>query len=377
VARANRSIPEEGNGGETPKPLPMLPKANDGGGRRPTLAIDPNDINAQLALEDASRKKRTNSDLAKAEEEFIKRMGPLLKVGAANPAPNRRDRESMIRTLTDEHESSTELPPSLPPIPPPAVGYVLDPNDPRKGLPYFSVISAIDRLSYASSPVEKLDCLTSAGQGILKAVDEANTDKKEQIVMGAEDKFPILIYALIRSNAKNLHAHATFLTDFVTEHIGDMDSKYRISELHDAIKYIENLQWNVRDKNGFLVPVKLILSNVAWAAKGLQRIKVADSTNKSQVIADITICISQLFRQIGDRYFAPYEPYDVPPQYWNLIRQYKTQFFDGALGKEVGLSLKEKPGSDGYCIEFELRHPLYVYSQLAQVALSPDSADLS
>lgn len=154
-----------------------------------------------------------------------------------------------------------------------------------------------------------------------------------------------------------------------------MDSKYRVSELHDALKYIENLQWSVRDKNGFLVPVKLILSNVAWAAKGLQRIKVPEGMTKSQVIADITICISQLFRALGDRYASPYEPYDVPSQYVALVRQFKTQFFDGCLGKEVGLRLSER--GEGFAIEFELRHPLHVYSQLSQVALAPDSADLS
>lgn len=156
-----------------------------------------------------------------------------------------------------------------------------------------------------------------------------------------------------------------------------MDSKYRVSELHDALKYIENLQWNVRDKNGYLVPVKLILSNVAWAAKGLQRLKVPEGVSKSQTIADLTICLSQVFRALGDRYATPYEPYEVPAQYTALIRQYKTQFFDGAFGKEVGLLLKEKSEGDGFVIEFELQHPLFVYSQLAQVALAPDSADLT
>jgi hypothetical protein len=157
--------------------------------------------------------------------------------------------------------------------------------------------------------------------------------------------------------------------------VGDMDSKYRVSELHDAIKYIESLQWNVRDKNGFLIPVKLILSNVAWAAKGLLRIKVPDGMVKSQAIADLVVSLSQIFRQLGDRISEPYEPFDVPNQYAALIRQFKSQFFDPALGKEVGLILKEK--GEGYVIEFELKHPLYVYSQLAQVAIAPDSTDLS
>lgn len=154
-----------------------------------------------------------------------------------------------------------------------------------------------------------------------------------------------------------------------------MDSKYRVSELHDALKYIESLQWNVRDKNGYLVPVKLILSNVAWASKGLQRIKVPEGQVKSQVIADLTVCISQLFRALSDRTSTPYEPYEIPAHYLALVKQYRAQFFDSAFGKEVGLAIKEK--GDNLVIEFELKHPLYVYSQLAQVAIAPDSADLS
>jgi len=67
----------------------------------------------------------------------------------------------------------------------------VDPNDPRKDLPYYPVILALDRLQVAVSPNDKLDCLASAGQGILKCVDEWNTNKSEQIVMGAEDKFPV------------------------------------------------------------------------------------------------------------------------------------------------------------------------------------------
>lgn len=185
----------------------------------------------------------------------------------------------------------------------------------------------------------------------------------------------ILIYALIRSTAKNLRCHAQFLSDFVTEHVGDMDSKYRVSELNDALKYIESLQWNVRDKHGYLVPVKLILSHIAWAIKGLQRVKVPEGTNKSQAIADITVCTSQIFRLLSDRVTSPYEPCDIPTQFSALIKTFKTQFFEPALGKEIGLLLKEK--GDNFMIEFELKHPLYVYAQLAQVAIAPDSAELS
>lgn len=152
-----------------------------------------------------------------------------------------------------------------------------------------------------------------------------------------------------------------------------MDSKYRVSELHDALKYIESLEWSVRDKQGTLTPLKLILSNVAWAAKGLSRLKVPNHCVKSQVHADIIVCLSTIFRRLSERVGTPYEPYKIPEHFADLVRTYRATFFDGAFGKEVGLELHDEP----LRLQFVIRHPLYVYAQLAQVAIAPDAADLS
>lgn len=152
-----------------------------------------------------------------------------------------------------------------------------------------------------------------------------------------------------------------------------MDSKYRIAELHDALKYIESLEWSVRDKQGTLTPIKLILSNVAWAAKGLTRLKVSEDRVKAQVHADIIVCLSTIFRRLSERVATPYEPFAIPDHFVDLVRTYRSTFFDGAFGKEVGLELHDDP----LRLEFAIRHPLYVYAQLAQVAIAPDAADLS
>jgi len=199
--------------------------------------------------------------------------------------------------------------------------------------------------------------------------------------MGAEDKFPILIYALIKSNTKRLRSHAQFLSDFVNEHVGDMDSRYRVAELNDAIKYIENLEWSVRDKHGSLVPVKLILSNVGWTAKGLQKtLKVPDGYDRKQAQADIIVALSTIFRRLSERTLSPFDSFLVPSAFNLTVKTFRS-VFDQAFGKEVGLKLMEKepagPGGEQWQLEFEIKHPLYVYAQLAQVAIAPDAADLS
>eukprot|EP01125_Pyxidicula_operculata_P003603 TRINITY_DN1472_c2_g1_i1.p1 TRINITY_DN1472_c2_g1~~TRINITY_DN1472_c2_g1_i1.p1 ORF type:complete len:1025 (+),score=284.86 TRINITY_DN1472_c2_g1_i1:130-3204(+) len=134
-------------------------------------------------------------------------------------------------------------------------------------IPYYSVIKTLERLNEAKTPISKLDCLTKGANNILKCVDKFYTDKTQNILMGAEDKFPVLIYALIRADVHNLWSHCYFLQDFVNEHIGDEESKYRASELLDALKYISSLDWKLRDVNNVLVPLKMILSAVAWSVK--------------------------------------------------------------------------------------------------------------
>jgi len=111
-------------------------------------------------------------------------------------------------------------------------------------------------------------------------VDEFYTDKTQNILMGAEDKFPVLIYALIRANIPDLWCHCYMIQDFVSEHLGDEESKYRASELIDAIKYIQSLDWNLRDKQNILIPLKMIISSVAWAAKAVDRIKFSDKNSR-------------------------------------------------------------------------------------------------
>jgi len=124
-----------------------------------------------------------------------------------------------------------------------------------------------------------VDCLTAAAQGILTCVDEANHDKSKQIVMGAEDKFPVLIYALIRANITNLWSHSSFIQDFLEEHLGD-ESIYRTSELMDAIQYIQNLDWIIRDANDVLFPLQMATSAASWEAiKGAEKIKFSDPEN--------------------------------------------------------------------------------------------------
>eukprot|EP01128_Nolandella_sp_AFSM9_P011951 TRINITY_DN8835_c0_g1_i1.p1 TRINITY_DN8835_c0_g1~~TRINITY_DN8835_c0_g1_i1.p1 ORF type:complete len:430 (-),score=90.33 TRINITY_DN8835_c0_g1_i1:34-1149(-) len=311
--------------------------------------------------------------------------------GSAGLSDIRRSRANSRLESTDLSETSLDS--SI-------TSSTADMNDPRRTMPYWDVIHAVDKLERAKSPIEKLRCLSTASQAVLLTVDAFYKDKSENILMGAEDKFPVLIYALIHSTTKHLYSHARFLADFVNRHVGDMDREFLVSNIMDALKYIRSLEWQVRDPALVLVPVKLLLSNISWAAKGLSRLKVPESFGQPahEVHSSIIIALNTIFRQLSARQHEPYSPYRIPSRFDPLFAAFTSSFFERALGKEVGLKVvihgdednaeedngESEAGSvaggdsdkrGGYFIEFVLKHPLYIYARLAEVAVAPGSVD--
>lgn len=253
-------------------------------------------------------------------------------------------------------------------------------QDKKKPYPYQRVINALCDLATSTTPVAKLACLTTAAQGILACVDEYNEDKSKQIVMGAEDKFPVLIYALIRANVDDLWSHCNFIQDFVTEHLGDEESKYRASEFVDALKYVGSLDWELRDLNNVLVPLKMIVSSVAWSAKAVERLKFPENVNAEATRMDILLALSSIFRIISSRQTDLYEPLEIAEEFVDFLSQYES-FFTTVFGsKEVGLKLRKVANTSAtngrshlYYLDFEIRHPLYVYSYLAEACIAPEA----
>uniref|UniRef100_A0A6B2KXT3 VPS9 domain-containing protein n=1 Tax=Arcella intermedia TaxID=1963864 RepID=A0A6B2KXT3_9EUKA len=236
----------------------------------------------------------------------------------------------------------------------------------KRPIPYHKVISELEKLNITSTPVEKLDCLTKAATSILSCVDEYIKDKTEPIVMGAEDKFPVLIYALIRANIDDLYSNIAFLQDFITNHIGDEESKYRVSELTDAINYIQNLDWQLRDAKGVLSPLNMILSAVSWAVKASAKLKI-DSPDPEAVRNQITFCISSLFKMFGNQKENLFQPLPIPPKFTPLVQKYESFFQSVIQLKEVGLRLEKSDSS--YTVHFEHKLPLYVYTKISEACI--------
>lgn len=181
---------------------------------------------------------------------------------------------------------------------------------------------------------------------------------------------------------------------------------------------MRSLEWDVRDASSVLVPVKLLLSQISWAAKGLDMLKIPPSLPlpPSQVKTQLVVCLNTIFRQLSSRPFTPYSAYVIPERFNPLFDHFTDSFFERTLGREVGLrvcsfssphdtstvSTEDGPseaagdekdgredvgggrGNEGvgvgageakYYLEFVLRHPLYIYARMAEVVLAPTLID--
>lgn len=158
------------------------------------------------------------------------------------------------------------------------------------------------------------------------------------------------------------------------------------------MKYIRSLEWEVRDSSSVLVPVKLLLSNISWAAKGIPRLKIPPELDEIETRASLVVCLNTIFRQIATRTATPHALYPIPPRFNTLFDHFNESFFERTFSREVGLKVisvteafsaeEDNEGTTApsdpdtrYCLEFILKHPLYIYSRLAEVVIAPTSVD--
>ncbi len=89
-----------------------------------------------------------------------------------------------------------------------------------------------------------------------------NNNNKERVTLGAEDKFPIFLYCLIKANIPNLYAEMGFIKEFGDPIAFKEEAMYRLIELEQSMEYIESLDWNVYDVDGVLASVSMIERNM-------------------------------------------------------------------------------------------------------------------
>lgn len=83
---------------------------------------------------------------------------------------------------------------------------------------------------------------------------------------GAEDKFPVLIYCILKANVP-LCSHYHMLDDLISDRVAEPEARYRIEELRSALRYIAQLDVNVEDEFGVLTPLNTIVQRCKWTLK--------------------------------------------------------------------------------------------------------------
>jgi len=194
-----------------------------------------------------------------------------------------------------------------------------------------------------------------------------------EILMGAEDKFPIFTYIIVKADIHHLFAELALIDRFADKDSFEYEAGYRLIELESALKYISTLDWDLRDKDGILMPLSTLEDNLI---SGLNVILESVQSHFKQPhirwLANILLQLSQ-----GG---VTYKPFLVHP---NDIPNYKDSIWIlGAVLKQLGLHLQldgvdlkldessqHKSFSNtpkSIAVVFDISYPRYVYRMVSE-----------
>lgn len=171
------------------------------------------------------------------------------------------------------------------------------------------------------------------------------------IAMGAEDKFPILIYAIIKSGARDLVSNLHFLSDFCTDFFIDNQSEaqYRIIEMKSAIDYIMSVDVNLRDTMGCLVPLSYFERQILDVLKEL---KVND--------VRFLTCVGLLLKKING-----YQSIRLTEQE-QAILLVERDAIDKIFGKLKMVLTPRKKDPSHFKVAFSFHFPVFLYAHIGE-----------
>lgn len=120
----------------------------------------------------------------------------------------------------------------------------------------------MNELTHCSSVQRILECIKGIATAILDDINQyyRRTQPKSpaQIDLGCDDMVSILTYVLIKANVPDLPAKLAFVNEFADRDLLAEESKFRVIQLEQAMKYNQGLQWEVKDENGVVVPLQVV-----------------------------------------------------------------------------------------------------------------------
>lgn len=164
------------------------------------------------------------------------------------------------------------------------------------------------------------------------------------------------MFCLIKNNIPNLHSELQFIKEFADSTIAREESSYRLTELEQAVHYIESLDWNVYDKDGILISVSILEKNLLEAMKSSRKIffNIRNEFPRMLWLAEILLMIGTKREHKYQDYELDYVKYTDDKQYWDI-----AEF----VFSSVGLTLF-KSNSKTF-LHFEHQYPQYLYTRLS------------
>ncbi|KAH3732841.1 hypothetical protein Pelo_16335 [Pelomyxa schiedti] len=218
-------------------------------------------------------------------------------------------------------------------------------------LPYHSAVAQTGALLKCNSIQRILECINGIAAAITNDINQFynRTQPKSppHIDLGMDDTVSILTWVLIQANVASLPAKLAFIKEFVDVELLAEDSKFRMIQFQQALRYNQQLQWDVKDENGVVVPLNLIEKRLMEALR--VETAVFQDTHKQPPITHwlseiLLICGSVPFSLavVGDSLTRPplQIPYKAPNVSWaHLLRDPAYLVFAQKVLGSVGVQL--------------------------------------
>lgn len=232
---------------------------------------------------------------------------------------------------------------------------ILDSVIPSEKEPYLNVIKILEEISTFQTAYEKFECLVECSNEMKKILD--NYTKNQ----GADDLFPISIYIFIKSKIQNIFSLFKFLQDFADETVLESEQSYRFTTFELILDFIENIDINIKDTSGTLVPISMFQDQLSHLIKNIffnaKKTKTAPNLN----------WISSLFIEIGNYQNMTKDNTISPTCLSDQLNSIDIENLKNILNI-VGLKLSmiDDKLNQKYEIIYEIIYPSTVYHQMAQ-----------
>jgi len=246
---------------------------------------------------------------------------------------------------------------------------VLSDEEKAKLPPYWEGIELLENLPNISA-VSKLDCLLAVARSIVNAVAEYWACGPDNIdtTMGAAEKLPVFQYVMVKAKVKNLFSEFSFIKDFQQLQVfpdtnGDLEGKYRLSELEAALEYLMTLDARVKDRENILIPAEMLRKN----AVEIMSCYRDESTTQYELQIDWLV---DILLEINKRTETPYTELILNKKQRKLVTQANVVWMKRIfyfLGLVLFVKFISKTTKERLVgISFEIKYPLYVYMEVAE-----------